>query len=510
MRTVASPDRPGLRAAAALTCAVVAGIALALALPALSWWPLALLMPGFLLEALGLSQSWKSAACLGFVAGLVHWTITVHWVVPVMADYGGLPLTLAIVCLLLMSAALAIPWALTTAVTYAAPLQWRIVMLPLAWTALEGARQFLPYRFPWNPIAAGLVDDWWTLGSLPVWGSSGLGWAVLTVGAALWGLLRAELRALSRITLATTAAAVAAATLAAPPPQPSGEPVTVALLQPGGDFRDRWNPDQWPQLAERMWDLTRSAAALGAELAAWPEGALPYRADTDPVYRAQLLEMATVHDMAIVLNSVAQTPTGYANAVFAVSPGSVELARYDKVRLVPFGEYVPAIARFAFAESLVREVSQFTPGERVHAIDAGGLRLAVALCYEIVFADLVAAGVRDGGEVILTITNDAWYGRSWAPRQHFAQAILRAVECRRWVARAALTGISGAIAPNGMVTTELDLGHSGLIHSPVQPCGGLTPRVRWGDWWAGLCGLATVAILIAAAIRHRGHARSGR
>jgi apolipoprotein N-acyltransferase len=496
-------DRPRLRAAVAAACAAAAGIVLALALPAVSWWPLALLMPGLLLEAIGLSRSAWTAAGAGLVGGLVHWTVTVHWVVPVMADYGGLPIVLAVICLLLMAAALAVPWALVAAATYAVPVQWRIVLLPIAWTALEGARQALPYRFPWNPVAAGLVDDWWTLGSLPVWGASGLGWTVLAIGAALWALVRTELRAVGRVALVATAVAVGAATLAAPPPRPSGAAITVALLQPGGDFRDRWNPANWSQLADRVWDLTRSAAALGADLAAWPEGAMPYRADTDPVYRARLVELATAHDMAIVLNSVAETPSGYANAVFAVSPGSAPLARYDKVRLVPFGEYVPAIARFALAESLVREVSQFTPGERVHAIDAGGVRLAVALCYEIVFADLVAAGVRDGGEVILTITNDAWYGRSWAPRQHFAQAVLRAVECRRWVVRAALTGISGAIAPNGMVTTELDTGRSGLVHSPVRPCDGLTPRVRWGDWWAGLCALASVAILVAAAIRHR-------
>jgi apolipoprotein N-acyltransferase len=121
--------------------------------------------------------------------------------------------------------------------------------------------------------------------------------------------------------------------------------------------------------------------------------------------------------------------------------------------------------------------------------------LAVAICFEVVFPDLIAAQVRGGAQLLTTLTNDGWYGFSWAPRQHFAQVRLRAAETRRWFARAALTGISGFIDPSGRVVSRLEVGESGFLTQSVRPMKGLTPRVRFGDWWAMLCAVATVLIL---------------
>ena len=122
----------------------------------------------------------------------------------------------------------------------------------------------------------------------------------------------------------------------------------------------------------------------------------------------------------------------------------------------------------------------------------------VAICFEVVFPDLVSAQVRGGAQLLTTLTNDGWYGFSWAPRQHFAQVRLRAAESRRWFARAALTGISGFIDPNGRVVSSLGVGETGALAQSVQPMGGLTPRVRFGDWWAVLCAVATMLILGAS------------
>jgi apolipoprotein N-acyltransferase len=185
---------------------------------------------------------------------------------------------------------------------------------------------------------------------------------------------------------------------------------------------------------------------------------------------------------------------GFANSAFLATGEGVSPVRYDKVHLVPFGEFVPRWAQFAFTDSLVREVGAFTPGRQPVVLPAR-VPLAVAICFEVVFPDLATAQVRAGAQLLTTLTNDGWYGFSWAPRQHFAQVRLRAAETRRWFARAALTGISGFIDPSGKVVSQLEVGETGFLTESVQPMTGLTPRVRFGDWWAILCAAATVLTL---------------
>jgi apolipoprotein N-acyltransferase len=143
----------------------------------------------------------------------------------------------------------------------------------------------------------------------------------------------------------------------------------------------------------------------------------------------------------------------------------------------------------------VREVASFTPGDRPRPL-AGKVPIGVAICYEVVFADLVAAEVRNGSQLLVTMTNDGWYGYSWAPQQHFMQSVLRAAESRRWLARAALTGISGLIDPYGRVIARIELGQSGYLFIEAQPATGLTPRTRLGDWWGALCAVAVIALLV--------------
>jgi apolipoprotein N-acyltransferase len=250
------------------------------------------------------------------------------------------------------------------------------------------------------------------------------------------------------------------------------------------------------EIADRVWAMTAEAAVSGAELVLWPEGAMPYSLDNDPTYREMVERFAREFDIEIVLNSIASlSGGGAANSAYLVTPDGVSGTRYDKVHLVPFGEFVPAWASFAFTDSLVREVGAFTPGEKPTLLPAS-VPLGVAICFEVVFPSLVASEVRSGAELLVTLTNDGWYGFSWAPRQHFAQVRVRAAETGRWYARAALTGISGFVTPRGGVSAALDVGELGVLLHNVELRRGLTPRVRWGDWWAILCGLATVLLYL--------------
>ncbi len=482
--------------------AAAAGVSLALALPGLHWWPLALLTPGLLLAALD-GAGIRRALLIGWFGGIVHWSLTVGWVTSVLHVYGGMPWAASAGSVLLMAVILGGGWALVAAVTAAVPAAWRPWMLPVAWIAMEAGWRYQPWRFPWNPVAATLTAWPPLLGSLPVWGAAGLGWAVLAVGAGLATVARGRDRRVGAALVAVPVVGLVVASVAAPSPRPDGSTVPVAMIQPGTSQSERWDPSTWRQTSERVFELTVDAAERGAELVLWPEGAVAYRLETDATYAERVTRLASTLGVEIVLNSIGATADGgYANSAYLVTADGVSPVRYDKVKLVPFGEYVPDWASLLFSDSLVREVGRFEPGAGPVTLPAR-VPLAVAICYEVVFPDLIAAQVRDGAQLLVTLTNDGWYGDSWAPRQHWAQAVLRAVETRRWMVRAALSGISGAIDPTGGAHARMDVGESGIGIVDVRALGGMTPRVRWGDWWTVLCGVAVGLLLVAGNIRGR-------
>ena len=478
--------------------AAASGLVLALGLPGPGWTPLVLLFPGLLLEAVGRTSGRVTPWLLGWFAGCVHWVVATNWVVPVMHHYGGLPRVFAVGCLIGMGAILGTLWAAVAGITSLVPQTRRMWILPFAWIACQVLQRFPPFGFTWNGVASAFTDWPWMMASLPVWGATGLGCCVVAVGSALWGFARPGTRRGGAILLIVAAGLLVLAVFFAPSPSPSGRSLRVAAIQPGTSLEEKWDPTQARDIAMRVWAMTEEAAANGADLVLWPEGAVPYSLDNDPAYRVAVEGLAAQHGVEIVLNSIASLADGgYANSAYLVTRNGLSPVRYDKVHLVPFGEFVPRWARLTFTESLVREVGSFTPGAKKVVLPARA-PLGVAICFEVVFPDLVAAQTRAGAEILTTLTNDGWYGFSWAPRQHFAQVRLRAAEAGRWYARAALTGISGFVDPSGRVVSKLEVGESGVLIGDVQPLTGLTPRARFGDWWAILCAIATGVILLAS------------
>ncbi|MCU0234364.1 MAG: apolipoprotein N-acyltransferase [Thermoanaerobaculales bacterium] len=476
--------------------AAASGLALALAMPGPGLWPLLPLAPILLLEALQRARGRLAPWLLGWLAGTVFWSVTTNWVVPVMHHYGGLPRPLAVGCLIGMGAILGSLWALAAGLSAAVAPASRIWLFPAAWVAAGVLQRFPPFGFTWTGPAAALVEQPLLMRTLPVWGATGLEWAVLAAGAGLWGLLHSGLRLRGALALAAAGAGAFAAATLSPAVVPAGEPLTVAVIQPGTTLEQKWDPAQAQEIADRVWSLTAEAAVLGAELVLWPESAVPYRIDTDPAFRATVERYAAELGIEIVLNAIGATPQGgYANSAYLVTPQGVSPVRYDKIHLVPFGEYVPSWARLAFADSLVREVGAFSPGREAVLLPAG-VPLGVAICFEVVFPGHAAAQARAGAELLVTLTNDGWYGYSWAPHQHLAQVRLRAAETGRWFARAALTGISGFVGPGGEVAARLEVGEHGVLVQAVQPRTGLTPRSRLGDWWAALCAVAAAVLVL--------------
>ena len=221
--------------------------------------------------------------------------------------------------------------------------------------------------------------------------------------------------------------------------------------------------------------------------------------ERDEAYRDEVDDFTTSHHVWLLLGSIGFGPGGeYFNSVYSASPKGLLPFRYDKVHLVPFGEYVPIVGRIAFLRPLVHEVGSFTPGTSTEPLPGPVGPVGVAVCYEVSFPSLVASEVKNGATILATITNDGWYGDSAAPRQHLALAVLRAAEARRYMIRAANTGISAIIDPSGAELTRLGVDRKGFITASVGAGGGVTPAVALEPWLrAAPVALSLGAILCA-------------
>jgi apolipoprotein N-acyltransferase len=484
--------------------AAAAGVALALALPGPALWPLVFVVPGLLAAAIGSRRGW-AAFRVGWVGGLAQWLAAVPWVVIVLHRHGKLPLPLAVLALLLMAALLGLQWGLAAWAAARTGAHWIPWTLPLALVAVELLQWLPPWIFPWNPVAAVTTAAPPLMAPLPVLGAAGVSLVLLLAGSAVGELAARRWR--SGIALAVVAGgAFALAAIASPCFVPAGEPVRAAALQPNVPLEMRWDAANLAAIEARVWRLNRQAADAGAHWIVWPESAIPRYVERDPAYRRTIEVVAAATGAWLTVGSIGFGADGesYYNSVFAFAPGGRVPWRYDKVHLVPFGEYVPLAGRIALLRPLVREVGSFTPGTSLLPLPGPAGPVGLAVCYEVTYPGLFAAQVANGAAVLATITNDGWYGDSSAPRQHLALAQLRAAESRRWLVRAANTGISAIVDPYGRVVERLGMGREGIVVGEVRAGAGVTPAVRHGAAVrGGLVALAAAAILLAGRRRRR-------
>lgn len=480
------------------------GAAMALALPGPGIVPLVLVVPGLLRRALTGARGWR-AFRVGWLAGFAQWVIAVAWVYIVLHRYGHLHAALSVLAVALMSGILGLTWAIAAWATSRLPEGGRVAALPLALAAFEELQSFPPWIFPWNPAAAVLTPVPVLLSPLPVTGGIGLSLLVLLLGSSLAALLEPRTRRVGMIWAAIASLAWVGAGVLARRAQPEGPAVWVAAVQPNVPLETRWDPANEQAIESRVWRLSRQAGDAGARWIVWPESAVPRTLERDAEYRLQVETFARERGVWLMLGSIGLGPSEgeYYNSVYTASPAGLVPWRYDKVHLVPFGEYVPLAGRIAALGALVHEVGGFTPGTSLMPMPGPAGPTGVAVCYEVAYPSLYAGEVLRGAKILATITNDGWYGDSAAPRQHLALAILRAAEARKYLVRAANSGISAVIDPDGRVLTSLGVGRAGIITATVRGTNAVTPAVAFGgEIRAGLV-LVAAGVMIFGARRRQ-------
>jgi len=406
----------------------------------------------------------RRALWFGMVTGLVYFAGTVYWTSNVLAVFGGMPMILAVVAMLVLAAYLAIYPAIAAMVLaslIARAGRSALFFAPAAWIATEYLRGLLFGGFPWVPLGNSQVTVLAVAQVASVLGVYGLSALVALVNASIaYALLstgRSRIIAIASTMLLLVGIAVwGSGRVADGSLTREGTPLRVGLIQGNVAQADKLAPT--PQISRRIFTtylaMTRDAVRRGAQYVIWPESSTPFTFGHDAAGDAALRELAREVGVPILIGSdqiVAEPELKMYNAAFLLGTDGDTIAVYRKIHLVPFGEFFPMQEWLTFAASLVKRFLPFTPGDSVVMLPVDGHPTSTAICYEVVFPSLMREAVLQGSELLTTVTNDGWYGTSSAPYQHFEMAAMRAIEAGRYLARAANTGISGVVDPYGRV-----------------------------------------------------------
>jgi len=451
-----------------------------------------------------------------WIAGTAFYAVLLYWIPAVPAHYGGLPTVASFLIYLIFVLFLGLAWA-AAGWCFALIFRRRPALAfwaaPFLWISFEYAITHFLTGFPWGVLGLSQARNIWFIQTAAVTGVYGISFVLVLFQSTFVFSIRTRKRAPFVLGAVLLVLVHLAGFLALARPSETKDAFTAGVIQGNVSSDVYWTSTPAAEirsLFEQHLALTRQAAKAGARLVIWPEFTVPlcFSCD-DPMsleFKAALTGFVQTSGTALLLgtNEIAGPPEArkYFNTALSLGP-DLKSTGYAKMHLVPFGEYTPYKAVFGFIEKVTHAVGEVTPGTEpvLHAF--GPWKFGSPICYEVIFPDLVRRFTKGGANFLVTITNDGWYGRTSAPYQHFANAILRAVENRRPLLRAATTGISGFIDPYGRVVSETKIGERTFLTGRVTPGTGLTPYVRFGDWFSWLCLTAGALTLILALFKRR-------
>jgi len=458
-----------------------------------------------LLAALRGLGFWEGFRC-GFLAGMVHYLTLLYWLVPTMVRYGPLPLYMSVPLLVLLSAYLSLFPAVFAGTVTRLPLRSFSLLagVPGLWVFLEYLRSTLFTGFPWEILGYSQVKWLHLIQISDILGVYGVSFLILSFNAVLFCLYLSRTRRLNSNPWFSGGVVIWAILLIGlswiygelrirqlDVNVAHAKKVRIAVVQGNIEQTLKWDPRYQAASVQTYLNLTRMGQKQSPDLVVWPETATPFYFLHDAELSLTVLKGIRDFKCDFMIGSPAYEPKGgrigYFNSAYLIdSKGSV-LGRYDKAHLVPYGEYVPLKRWIPFLGKMVAHVGDFTAGEKGAVINWRGRPLGTLICYEIIFPYLSRAMAKNGAQVLINLINDAWYGDTSAPHQHFLMAVFRAVENRRSLVRSANTGISGFIDPVGRITAQTPLFQEAVLTREVPLMSGGTLYNRLGDWFPLAC-----------------------
>jgi apolipoprotein N-acyltransferase len=470
--------------------ALLSAVLLTLATPGITgWWPLLFIALIPLLSVLG-RLSVKQSFYTGIIWGMLYYTGLLYWVPGVLKCYGGLYPALAVAALLALAAYMALYCSLfcllgnhmlTQTTSRGTSAAFLLLIAPTLWIALDFLRGILFTGMPWMDLGYALYRQPLLIQGADLGGHHLISFAVILINALLFWII-------DRVYISFSSASEASDYRSAPPiivfllltclggysvaryKQISSETATASTALIGtvqGNIKQsmKWSPHQKEKTVARYLSLSTQAlqGQEQPELLVWPETALPFYPARDPLmnrvkdfFRNNEVLLLTGSPYFIVTPHK-QKPVSYYNSALLLDRSGQLVGRYNKQHLVPFGEYVPLRTYLWFIKPLVELIGNFTPGDSFEPLNGDTIQAGVLICFESIFPDIARLETKKGANLLVNLTNDAWYGESSAPYHSWAMTVFRAVENRRSLVRAANTGISGFVNPTGEILQETQI-----------------------------------------------------
>jgi len=476
---------------------------------------------------------------LGYVCGILWFAGTCYWIFDTMHRYGGLPVPVAVLALILFCMYVGLYHGMfglllalvagsnksgSKPAASGASIRRTLVAAPFLWVAVELARTRIT-AFPWELLGYAQTGNFALTRIATFTGVYGLSFEIMLVNSVFAAAFLAAKKRRKRLLVAACAAVVILQTgqWLAPPPVAADH--TALLVQPDIPIQagEMWTKEYFQGTLR---DLTAISLHPGGEkagqrydLIVWPESPSPFYTN-DPLFRDAVSELSRQSGSWVVAGSIGITPAMHAtmndgressgsqssggessqifNSAALVNPQGEWVGRYDKVHLVPFGEYLPFPQVFAFAGGLTKEVGEFQRGASRTPLDAGGQRLGMFICYESIFPDEVRQGPLQGAQVLVNISNDGWYGDSGAWKQHLQQTQMRAIENGRWLLAATNTGMTASVDPYGRIVAATPRKVRTALAAPYALSSSTSFYTRHGDCFAYLCAIISAGALLGA------------
>jgi apolipoprotein N-acyltransferase len=470
----------------------------------------------------------RRAFLLAYVCGILWYAGNCYWIYDTMLLHGGLPPLVSALLLVGYSLVLGLYFGLfglglMLVRRASGSTRLALAFAPVLWEALELAAARIT-SVPWDQLGYSQVDNALVNQLAPWTGVYGISFVLVAVNALLAGGFLIDRRAGRRLwgSAGIVLAAAGTAGIFLAPPRPAAT-ATAVLVQPNLDVAgdNTWAGTEWDrhiaeftklageQCKTYIAGIPQTGAPTGEilcphpDLVAWPESPAPFF-EADPRFQQTLVALARQTQAPLVVGNLG---TDYSveervwrdyNSALVVSPNGARVGRYDKIHLVPFGEYIPFKRLIFFARKLTGKVSEFSRGDTRKVFRLNGHRYGVFICYEAVFADEVREFSQLGAEVLVNISDDGWYGDTSAPWQHLNMARMRAIENRRWILRDTNNGITAAIDPYGRVRQSIPRHQADALPAGYGFRDDVTYYTAHGDTFAWLCALLSLAIVVWA------------
>ena len=434
---------------------------------------------------------------LGWASGVVYWFGVCYWIQFVLSFHGGLGNLAGWAVFLLFCFTKALHMGVFAWLAGILIRRWWAVPAVAAlWVAIEATHGSL--GFAWLALGNAGIDMEMPMRLAPLTGVYGLSFVFMTMATAL------ALAALGRSRLELLWLILLPFLVFLPPLPPAQRGHETALLtQPNISETEEWTPESIDRMERRQVILTMRGAQLESKqppsIVVWPEVPAPLYYDEDPRFRSYADNLAQATQAYLLIGLVAHTAGGAPlNSAALISPAGGLVSRYDKVNLVPFGEYVPW--PLGFANKISTELGDFVPGQRVVVSPVGDHKIGAFICYESVLPNFVRQFAAGGAEVLVNISNDGWFGKSAARYQHLEMVRMRAAENRRWILRSTNDGITATIDSAGRLRGTLPLYVEATSYTGFTYISERTPYTRYGNWFVAVCALLAAMGLLAERI----------